>query len=280
MNIIKNENNLPEEPWPNKINKILTVGDIHGNWFWVTKTVLPVAQKLGANMILQVGDFGYWEHTKEGIAYLDTFNQALRKFGMWCVFVDGNHENFNLLLEKPRNEQGFGIVRSRILHARRGVDWWWNNIHFMAMGGAASYDKKFRIEGKSWWPQELITEKDIEKALEVGLVDVLVTHDAPFKATPIPLEEIDQETTLNETKLQELVDACKPKLVIHGHWHKLNKKMINPYTNTETNVIGLNCDSELDSLALLNLEGLEKNWSVEVIHNPHDFINPPEEKTL
>ena len=55
---------------------------------------------------------------------------------------------------------------------------------FFTMGGAESYDKQFRIQGISWWPQELPSEKEMREAranlLGQGMkVDYVVTHCLP-----------------------------------------------------------------------------------------------------
>jgi hypothetical protein len=55
---------------------------------------------------------------------------------------------------------------------------------FLAMGGAASHDKEWRVEGESWWPEEIPNayEREIcelslsERDWRVGHV---LTHDAP-----------------------------------------------------------------------------------------------------
>lgn len=52
------------------------------------------------------------------------------------------------------------------------------------MGGAASHDKQWRREGKTWWPEEMPSESEMEYCRasldRVGWkVDYVVTHEAP-----------------------------------------------------------------------------------------------------
>lgn len=54
----------------------------------------------------------------------------------------------------------------------------------LAMGGAASHDREWRKEGKSWWPEEMPSETEMERCrrnLDAAgwKVDYVVTHEAP-----------------------------------------------------------------------------------------------------
>ena len=51
-------------------------------------------------------------------------------------------------------------------------------------GGAASHDREWRKEGKSWWPEEMPSETEMERCrrnLDAAgwKVDYVVTHEAP-----------------------------------------------------------------------------------------------------
>ena len=73
--------------------KIMVLGDTHGN----TPAAVNLAKKAkrhGANRIMQVGDFGLWDHFDEGVRYLDALNEALRRDGVKLFAVGGNHENW------------------------------------------------------------------------------------------------------------------------------------------------------------------------------------------
>ena len=52
------------------------------------------------------------------------------------------------------------------------------------MGGASSNDRQYRREGRSWWPEEMPSEEEMERCRasldRVGWkVDHVVTHEAP-----------------------------------------------------------------------------------------------------
>lgn len=103
------------------------------------------------------------------------------------LFIDGNHENFDVLNSYPVEEWNGGFVhkiRPDIIHLMRGQVYTIEGKTFFTMGGATSIDKHTRIEGKSWWKEELPTYEECNAALdkldEVGWkVDYVITHSAP-----------------------------------------------------------------------------------------------------
>ncbi len=103
------------------------------------------------------------------------------------LFVDGNHENFARLNELPEEEWHGGRVHrvsESVLHLMRGQIFEIDGRSFFTMGGAASHDRQFRKEGRSWWPEELPSEEELARA-DAALdgcgrrVDYVLTHCAP-----------------------------------------------------------------------------------------------------
>src|SRR6059058_2673772 len=58
----------------------------------------------------------------------------------------------------------------------------WKGLSFLALGGAASIDRKHRRDRYSWWVEEYLTEEDILTAQSSGPVDIMITHDSPYGA--------------------------------------------------------------------------------------------------
>ncbi len=215
------------------MSKILLVGDTHGNdnFFGLA---CSTAAEYGCDKLFQVGDFGYWAHYKAGVDFLDACEAHLRDNNLKGYWLDGNHENHPLLRElygpggvdHNPDFQGFWKIRHNILYAPRGLRWEWDYITFMALGGAYSVDKEFRREGLSWWPEESITEEEAEFAMSGGYVDVMLTHDAP-EGTDIPClrrqralrRDMFPESTQQRLLLRRVVDAVRPKMLVHGHYH-------------------------------------------------------------
>ena len=81
-------------------------------------------------------------------------------------FVDGNHENHRMLAELSETEWCGGhvhIVRPNILHLMRGEVFDIDGTTVLAMGGAASHDREWREEGKSWWPEEMPNAAEMDR---------------------------------------------------------------------------------------------------------------------
>ena len=103
------------------------------------------------------------------------------------LFVDGNHENFPRLNALPEEEWHGGRVHrvsEHVLHLMRGQVFEIEGRSFFTLGGAASHDRQFRKEGRSWWPEELPSEEELARA-DAALdgcgrrVDYVLTHCAP-----------------------------------------------------------------------------------------------------
>lgn len=103
------------------------------------------------------------------------------------LFIDGNHENFTRLNALPEEEWRGGRVHrvsESVLHLMRAQIFEIDGRSFFTMGGAASHDRQFRKEGRSWWPEELPSEEELARA-DAALdgcgrrVDYVLTHCAP-----------------------------------------------------------------------------------------------------
>lgn len=212
-------------------DKIIFSGDWHGSATQSRNAVRFAAEK-GAKVILQVGDFGIWEDDHR---FIRRTNLYLTENDMVLYFVDGNHENFDKLYAIPLEEDGTRKIADRIFHLPRGFRWAWGGVSFMGLGGAASIDKFSRRKGESWWEEELLTEDDVQNAIAGGPVDVMITHDSPASApNPICDDPIGQAgaatyfggealeiCTEHRKTLQRVTDAVTPRVLIHGHYHRL-----------------------------------------------------------
>lgn len=103
------------------------------------------------------------------------------------LFLDGNHENFDRLFAYP-GEIFHGGRAARIWdcvwYLKRGEVFTLAGMNFLAFGGAVSTDKHLRVEGRSWWSQEMPSEEDFHNALEnlaahYNYVDYVLTHTCP-----------------------------------------------------------------------------------------------------
>ena len=239
-------------------------GDWHGNTGWAIHAIKSIAGR-DVKILYHAGDFGLWGGG-DGAAYLRKINQTLSHNDMLIIVTPGNHENYDMLDKFPVNNFGF-MVRNDIPHVwftPRGHVWRHQDAVIGSLGGAGSIDINKRVQGKSWWWQEEITDhnvdqfrSNIEENLSNG-VDIMVTHEAPAGITlgtkgggGVP-PEIEHYCYKQRILVRDAVDMATPKTLIHGHWHKFYRDTLNgvselglPYS---TDVIGLNMDGTESNL--------------------------------
>ncbi len=127
---------------------IFLTGDTHGmiDIQKLATKKFPIQKELNkCDYVIVLGDFGLvWDNSKADKYWLDWLNNK----SFTTLFLDGNHENFDLLKLYPVEEWNGGKiqkVRESIIHLMRGqiytIDW----LSIFTMGGAASIDKKYRI---------------------------------------------------------------------------------------------------------------------------------------
>lgn len=258
--------------------KFIVAGDFHGNEAHA-RSVVNHAVEHGAEYIFQVGDFGLWPGI-EGMKYLDNLNAALQESNRFVVWTDGNHEDHDQLERivkyNPRTKHGLVYTRSNILYAPRGHAWTWGGKRFMAIGGAVSIDKKYRLSyeqsngKKIWWPGEQLTEAqangiiaDVNARRQRGRqgVDYLFTHDCsdrtPFRERLKP----DPESQTHRQRLDRVLRAVQPRFHWHGHMHTrydwmnpVGEDASEPTGLRWAQTYGLDCDGARDSWGVFDTD--------------------------
>jgi len=188
--------------------EVLVVGDTHGDFTNLNKVI----EEFTPHLVLSTGDFGCWDIKGMGAAILPR--------GSRVVFVDGNHENHEVLRQLRRtvhNQKKPIFVIPQVYYAPRGTILSVNGKSILMMGGADSVDKAMRIEGRDWFPDEQITSHDINSVPKCK-IDVIISHCAPpFVEDAMELEPIGKGQS--STMLEFLFDAFKPKKWFFGHYH-------------------------------------------------------------
>lgn len=247
--------------------KVMVLGDTHGNTIEALRAVKSAAA-LNLPVIMQCGDFGLWPG-KGGMDYLDLLNAELLTQDIVLVWVDGNHEDFDqldrLVAHNPKNQWGQTFIRSNILYSPRGCKWKMEGKMWMTVGGAVSIDKAYRKQGVSWWPQEQLTDEQLDKIVahheaSPGPVDYLFTHDCPTNAPFRGRWKNDMESLIHRERMDKLGKTIKPKLWFHGHMHTRFDGYEFPAYEPTTKVYGLECDGMYDNWGVLDTETDEFTW--------------------
>lgn len=249
------------------MTKIAVVGDLHGN----TRAAVRLAKVISRhkiNKIVQVGDFGLWDHFDDGITFLDTLNEELRRTGAKVYAIGGNHENWlrwNWYVENnPTDKYGFTMLRTHIMIAPKTFHWSWEGKQFAAAGGAVSIDKEYRLHREKesglgpnnlfWWDEQLL-DTDV-MAFPERKVDYLFTHDCsnatPFRNRIKP----DMDSQIHRQRIDDVLRKCAPEIHFHGHmhtkydWMNLTNGIVGQhYVQT----YGLECDGMFWNWGSLNL---------------------------
>ena len=136
--------------------------------------------------VVILGDFGFiWKNESDKT---EEYWMKWFKNKPWTtLFIDGNHENFNLLNSYQVESWNGGHVhkiRHNLIHLMRGEIYTIEGKTFFTFGGGYSIDQPLRKENVSWWPQEMPSKQEYENGLthleEVNnQVDYILTHTAP-----------------------------------------------------------------------------------------------------
>ena len=205
-------------------NKIMLMGDVHGKG-----ALMQPFLNSDCDLLIQLGDFGFiWKR-------LDyKYNKFVRKFeakypNKTILVVPGNHENYDSLEKMPVVTIFGGKARriaKNIFALERGEVFNINGKNFLAIGGADSIDKDYRLPGQEWWEQERISyeqgNKILEKIENLPEIDYVISHTCPMSFLAYnPQFTFSPSNHLSVEKFLEAVrqELNGPKNWFFGHWH-------------------------------------------------------------
>lgn len=167
---------------------IFVTGDTHGliNFDKLKKFAGQWKKLKKSDYVIIAGDFGGVWSTKN----LDDTLSKYCELPFTVLFVDGNHENYDLLNKYPVQQWNSGevqFIKEDIIHLMRGQVFSIDGNNIFTFGGATSIDKTFRKEGVSWWKEEVPTFKDLDTAITNlakynNQVDYIITHTCDEKS--------------------------------------------------------------------------------------------------
>ena len=213
------------------MNRIFLSGDVHGE-LEIDKVVdyfegLAVDDEdlSKDDFLIILGDAGIvWDG---GAADRD-IQQALRDLPVTTLWLDGNHENFDLLEEYPEEIWHGGRVQfidDNIIHLMRGQVYEIGGKSFFIFGGGNSIDKNTRIEHVDWWADEMPTDAEYEEGLRnlenAGeKVDYILTHTCPESIA----YEMESIIYPGEESLQNYLETIYESVDFDewyfAHWHR------------------------------------------------------------
>ena len=163
---------------------VYVTGDTHGE---IDRFSDPQIKRLkkGDTLII-CGDFGFlWDGSEKEKKELKQLGK--KKYNI--AFIDGTHENFDLLNSYEVTEWHGGKVHNicgNLYHLMRGQIFEIDGIKIFAMGGGESPDREMRSGNENWWRDEIPNKNElVEGANNIDAshccVDVIVTHEPPAK---------------------------------------------------------------------------------------------------
>ncbi len=205
---------------------IYVTGDMHGDLSRFNDRKITKIKK--RDTLIICGDFGFlWSGEKKE-------KKILKKLGKKrynIMFVEGCHENYDLLYKYPIEEYKNGLVRrisGNLMQMIRGSIFEIDGVSIFAFGGGQQPEIAIRKENNTHWKQELPTLEEIETGLKNlaeknQKVDYIVTHEPPSKLN----ELLDFSNTfkyvevnvLNAT-FNEIAEKCEFKKWYFGKCHK------------------------------------------------------------
>lgn len=192
-----------------------------------------------ADFLIVMGDFGLiWDNVMSETDrwWMNWLND--RNFT--TLFVSGNHENHwklssGKLASEVINTEYYSIeekfggyvgkISDSIYHLRNGEGYIIQGKKFFVMGGASSVDKLHRIEGKSWWPEEIPNYKEYEYGLTnleryKNEIDYILVHTAPASIIEEHLYNNDCGEFDSVSKfLDRVIEIVQFKALYFGHFH-------------------------------------------------------------
>ena len=231
--------------WMVNSNNIYITGDTHADFrrFGAKHFHVP-----DGSTIIICGDFGgIWNDSPSERYWLKWLGEMPYTF----LFVDGNHENYDMLNAYPVSEWNGGkvhVIGDNIIHLMRGQVFDIEGVRFFTFGGARSHDisggilskddpefpekKKrldremalYRIDHVSWWKEEMPSENEMVEGLANleragNKVDCVLTHCAPDSIQDIFSRGLYEHDALTDY-LEKVKQICDFKLWFFGHYHE------------------------------------------------------------
>ncbi len=211
---------------------IYVTGDTHGDMSRFERGEVKKVKK--GDTVIVCGDFGFlWDGSKQESKNLE----KLQKKKYRILFVDGLHENYDMLEQYPQEEWNGGKVRrigENIYHLMRGQVFTIEGYKIFTFGGGEGENPQMYADKGLWWPQEMPSLAEMEQAVQSlhdneMTVDYIITHyPAPRMRTFHDLAPL--ETNMMEKFFERIAKQVTFKMWFFGYLH-VDRKITNSYTS-------------------------------------------------
>jgi hypothetical protein len=264
---------LPRDP---EGQVVALAGDWHGDRPWSDARLQSLGER-GITTVLHVGDFGIWPGPA-GKIFLQAVEKVCAKYDIALLVTPGNHEDWGRLTklwENPANRDDSGSLQPLYLTEHvavlpRGFRWTIGGRSFVSLGGAPSVDYPSRRPGKDWWPEEQMTQEDVDRTAAGGHAHVMIAHDSPgplWSTRPVteilrsnPMGWTDRALAYSTTGRERITEAftrVAPLLFVHGHYHCSGQRIVTlPGAGHDTRIWSLDRNGRAGNIRLLDLETL------------------------
>ena len=207
---------------------IYITGDTHGrNDVLKLRNNTTLLNSNKEDYLIIAGDFGgVWDGNWQDRVVQSFYNEQLYT----TLFIDGNHENFDLLIQYPVDYWNGGKVHrisEKIIHLMRGQVFTIADKSIFTFGGGLSIDKIYRTPGLNWWPQEDPSECEWREAMDnlerySFQIDYIVTHAGPESIVRNEIHSMHKLLRLDcrtEKFLDKVLESVNYKHWFCGHYH-------------------------------------------------------------
>lgn len=232
---------------------VYVTGDLHGDFERFKTNATRKLQK--GDTLIVCGDFGFiWDGSRQEQKILEKL--AAKPFHI--CFIDGTHENFDLLNAYGVSEWNGGKVHhimGNIYHLMRGQVFEIEGLKIFTMGGGESPDLEIRMANDNWSPDEIPSQQELlEGASNIGLcgnkVDIVITHEPSAKVKEFlqMKSTVKTEPTTLNSYFEELAVAVSYKKWYFGSLH-MDKHISGTTVAVFTDILEVNSGTNILNMA-------------------------------
>ena len=239
---------------------IYVTGDCHGNYRRFATEIFPEQKEMSKDdYVIICGDFGYWDESKEQKYWMKWLDSK----PFTTLWIDGNHENFDLLKKQKAVKWHGGnvqFIQPSVIHLMRGQIYELEGLKIFTFGGAKSHDisggiletsdprfrakrKKldknqelYRINHVSWWKEELPEEEELAEGLRNLIqnnwsVDYIISHCCST-STQEKIADRTYQPDILTRYFEKIKEMCRYRKWFFGHYHdnmNVNSKEVSLY---------------------------------------------------